>query len=144
MNAIVDEARRWKGVRYLHQGRNRFGLDCGGLIIAVYAALGISLRDFRAYGTEPDPERLVAHLRELFGDEVAIGPVCADSLHAGDILVFRFPRASNTPRHLGFVADRIGGGFNFIEANGNEGGVIERRLDEKYMSHVTHVFRRPV
>lgn len=36
---IIDEARRWKGVRYVHQGRSKFGVDCIGLVICVRDAI---------------------------------------------------------------------------------------------------------
>lgn len=143
MSALVDAARTWKGVRYLHQGRNRFGADCVGFPLGVYAELGVALPDWRAYGTEADPDELLRRLRAALGPEVVEAPVGFADLLAGDVVLFRFPKTS-VPRHLGIVAAREGGGFNFIEANGNEGRVIERRLDERYLSRVTHVFRRPV
>lgn len=141
MSLIVEQARTWRGVRYLHQGRNRFGVDCVGLPLAVYGALGVGLPDYRAYGEEADPDELLRRLRLALGDEVASAPVRASDLKPGDIIVFRFPR-STLPRHLGIVSDRPGG-LNFIEANGNAGRVVERRLDDKYRARITHVFRRP-
>lgn len=143
MSRLVEQARTWLRVRYLHQGRNRHGADCVGFPLGVYAELGVDLPDWRAYGTEADPDELLRRLRAALGPEVVSAPVCFAGLLAGDILLFRFPKTT-VPRHLGIVAGREGGGFNFIEANGNEGRVIERRLDERYLSRVTHVFRRPV
>lgn len=142
MNRIVETARTWKGVRYLHQGRNRFGADCVGFPLGVYAELGVELPDWRAYGQEADPEELLRRMRLALGDEVAVAPVTSHVLEPGDILVFHFVRSS-TPRHIAIVTPRTTGGFNFIESNGNEGCVVERRLDDRYMARVTHVFRRP-
>ena len=82
-------------------------------------------------------------MRAALGPEVAATPVQFADLQAGDIIVFHFPR-SDLSRHLAIVSDRATGGYNFIESNGNEGRVIERRLDDRYLSRVTHVFRRPV
>lgn len=143
MSRIVDQARTWIGVPYLHQGRNRFGVDCVGFPHGVYGELGEVLDDYRAYGTEADPEFLLGRLRAALGPEVAVYPVPAESLQPGDVVVFHFPR-SKTPRHLAIVSDRAGRGLNFIESNGNEGRVIERRLDDRYRARITHVFRRPV
>lgn len=143
MSRIVEQAREWLGVRYLHQGRNRFGADCVGFPLGVYAELGVELPDWRAYGTEADPDELLRRLRAALGQEIAVEPVPFSALQPGDILLFRFPK-TKSPRHIGIVSDRATGGFNFIESNGNEGRVIERRLDERYLSRVTHVFRRPV
>ena len=143
MSEIVRTARTWLGVRYLHQGRNRFGADCVGFPLGVYAELGVTLPDWRAYGLEAQPAELLARLGDALGDPVATAPVDAGALLAGDVVVFHFPR-SRVPRHLAIIAPRVGGGWNFIEANGNEGRVIERRLDDRYLSRVTHVFRRVV
>lgn len=143
MSRIVEQAREWLGVPYLHQGRNRFGADCVGFPLGVYAELGVNLPDWRAYGTEADPDELLRRLTSALGEPVALAPVRYGDLAVGDIIVFHFPRSA-APRHLAIVSDRATGGFNFIEANGNEGCVIERRLDERYLSRVTHVFRRPV
>lgn len=143
MSEIVRAARDWIGVRYLHQGRNRFGADCVGFPMGVYAELGVQIEDFRAYGLEADPDDLLRRMRAALGPEVATAPVQFADLQAGDIVVFHFPR-SDLSRHLAIVSDRATGGYNFIESNGNEGRVIERRLDDRYLSRVTHVFRRPV
>ena len=40
-----DIIKRYLGVPYQHQGRSMQGLDCYGLIIAIYADLGIKLFD---------------------------------------------------------------------------------------------------
>ena len=143
MSRIVDAARSWRGVRYLHQGRNRFGADCVGMPLGVYAELGVPMSDWRAYGQEADPDELLRRLIVNLGDPVAVGPISESDLQPGDIALFHFPHVK-TPRHLAIIADRAGGGFNFIESNGNEGCVVERRLDSRYMSRITHIFRRPV
>lgn len=143
MSRLVEQARTWLGVPYLHQGRNRFGVDCVGFPRGVYLELGVPTEDYRAYGLEAHPDDLLRRMRGALGDEVALAPVRAEQLQPGDIVVFHFP-GSKTPRHLAMIADRAGGALNFIEANGNTGRVVERRLDERYMARITHVFRRPV
>lgn len=143
MSAIVTEARAWKGVEYLHQGRTRAGIDCAGLPWAVYTALGVAVEDFRAYGEEADPAELLRRLRAALGAEVATAPVNESDLQPGDVVLFQF-RIESAPRHLGIVADCPYGGFSYIDADGFAGKVTERRLSDKYRARITHVFRRPV
>jgi cell wall-associated NlpC family hydrolase len=38
--AVIDQARQWRGVKFLHQGRTRFGADCLGFVAGVCAELG--------------------------------------------------------------------------------------------------------
>jgi cell wall-associated NlpC family hydrolase len=38
--AVIENARSWVGVRFRHQGRTRFGVDCLGFIAAVCSELG--------------------------------------------------------------------------------------------------------
>ena len=143
MSLIVETARSWIGVPYLHQGRNRFGVDCAGLPWCVYAENDVVLPDFRAYGTEADPETFIAHLRFALGQEVVTGPIHYQDLQIGDIALFKF-HFRQAARHVGIVSNRAGGGLNYIEANGNEGKVVERRLDDRRLVLMTHAFRRPL
>jgi len=43
---LIDAARQWVGVKYMHQGRTRFGIDCIGLIIEVGKEVGILPQEF--------------------------------------------------------------------------------------------------
>jgi cell wall-associated NlpC family hydrolase len=38
--ALIENARSWAGVRFLHQGRSRHGADCLGYIAAMLSELG--------------------------------------------------------------------------------------------------------
>ena len=57
---IVEEARKWVGVPYLHQGRSRAGIDCVGLPIVVGQSLGLLPVRFEIanYGRLPAAELL--------------------------------------------------------------------------------------
>lgn len=85
---IVAEARTWEGVKFRHCGRNRFGVDCIGLIIKVAHELGLSTYDTKAYARAPDFKFLMREFkREL--KKVSLG----DAGH-GDVLImqqFKYP-----------------------------------------------------
>lgn len=84
---VVAAARRWVGVPWLHQGRNRHGVDCAGLLLVVGWEMGLVPRswDRRAYDREPPHEWLVEAL-DHFGTRTE-APV------AGDVVLLRL-----TPR----------------------------------------------
>lgn len=141
MSRIVEAARGWLDVPYLHQGRNRSGVDCVGLPVCVYRDLGVELPDFRAYAHESDSALLIGKATDALGEPVAVAPVRESDLQIGDIIMFRF---EIEPHHVGIVADYHLGGLSFIDADGGYERVIERRLSDKYVDRITHVFRRPV
>lgn len=55
---IVACARSYLGVRWQHQGRDRKGVDCVGLLHCVAHDLGIETEDDLTYRRTPDPHRL--------------------------------------------------------------------------------------
>ena len=57
---MLDEARRWIGVPFLHQGRRRTGVDCIGLVIVTLQAVGRLPPDFERtdYGRIPNRDEL--------------------------------------------------------------------------------------
>lgn len=67
---VIDEARRWVGVPFRHQGRDYGGIDCVGLPIVVGQSLGLfdQRLDISNYGRLPTgelTERLREHCRPL-------------------------------------------------------------------------------
>ncbi len=65
-DAVVADAQTWIGVPYVYGGASRYGVDCSGLTMAVFAELGVSLPHSAAtqygYGTpvaSPGPGDLV-------------------------------------------------------------------------------------
>lgn len=65
---IVAAARSWVGVPFLHQGRNRSGIDCVGLVIVTMQQVGLWEQDFerRDYGRMPTTNELHEKLAFYF------------------------------------------------------------------------------
>ena len=53
---VIDEARKWLGIKYANQGRTERGLDCGGLLLVVGRALGLTELEHLGYAASPDGE----------------------------------------------------------------------------------------
>lgn len=124
---IVDEARRWTGVRWVHQGRSRAGIDCVGLVIRVAHALGLSTFDTADYSRQPDPVRMRALLAEH------MLPIDAGRAQVGDVLLMRFEKE---PQHVAIVSD-----IGIIHAYAQVRRVTEHRLDSVWQSRVVGAYQ---
>lgn len=92
---FVAEARTWLDVRWQHQGRNRHGVDCIGLVLVTCWALGLTDYDVKGYGRTPNAgflqrecDRMMTRVREA---------------QMADVLLMRYGRE---PQHMGIVTDR--------------------------------------
>lgn len=50
---IVAHARSWKGTPWRHQGRNRAGIDCAGLLIVTAQHFNLPHADMKGYRRDP-------------------------------------------------------------------------------------------
>ncbi len=78
-SAVVDTGREWLAVPYLWGGRTRWGVDCSGLVQAVYRLHGVRVpRD--------------SHQQALVGDPVTYGDAY-EEVAPGDLLFFKHPES---------------------------------------------------
>lgn len=62
---LIAEARGWLGVPYASQGRNRsIGVDCGGFLLVIGRALGLTELEELGYANSPNGERFEQLLEE--------------------------------------------------------------------------------
>lgn len=83
---IVEEAKSWIGVPYRHAGRDRFGVDCAGLIIKTAHNCGISDYDTTNYPKRPVPNDFLREMKSHLDRRPK-----KEAGH-GSVLVFREPR----------------------------------------------------
>lgn len=150
MNPLVEAARRYVGLRFRHRGRKTEGpgkgVDCAGLGVVAYRDCGVTLKDFDLYEREPATHgpTLVDRMAETLGEPVLTGPVKAEDLQEGDVVVFRYVKE---PHHVAIIGRHPRGHHSIIHADGNLGKysrVLEVGLAPDVMARITHVFRRPV
>jgi hypothetical protein len=48
-NDLIAASRQFLGVKFQHQGRSLRGLDCCGLVVMSYRAIGVTVRDSSEY-----------------------------------------------------------------------------------------------
>ncbi len=100
---IVAYARTKIGIRWKHQGRTEFGLDCVGLIVAPAKHFNFTQFDFFRYSARPQSRRFL----QAFIDAgcLPISPFTLTKLRPGDIVVLSYGRY---PIHCGIYATRDG------------------------------------
>ena len=132
-NKIVEEARTWLGVRFRHQGRNRQGVDCAGLVIVIANQLGLTDFETKNYSRRTTGDPFVMHFHAAGMVEVPLSDI-----RPGDVVL---TEDQHFPCHCGFVGeDRFG--LTFIHAHGRRRKVVEQPLAD-WEGKVYHVMRFP-
>lgn len=98
---IEQVARTFLGVRYMHQGRSRRGLDCSGLVVATAKDAGIPVR----YDRTNYPR--IPKMRN-FEEELARGldQIELDDIGIGDVGVFWITPKRQLPQHCCIFTSR--------------------------------------
>jgi len=125
---IVAAARSYIGCRYHHQGRNRAGIDCAGLLVCVARDVGISTEgDQGGYSRTPDGRSLKQAL-DAFGTPV-------DAFQPGDFLLMRFDAQ---PQHIAIVTD-VGIIHSYLSAR----RVVEHGLSDDWRARIVQAYAFP-
>lgn len=100
---LVAYARSKIGVKWKHQGRTDFGLDCVGLVVAVSKHFDLTQFDFFRYSARPQSRKFEQAFFEAGCS--AITPFSLTKLQPGDIVVLSYGKY---PMHCGIRAERKG------------------------------------
>lgn len=132
---IVAAARSYKGVPYHHQGRNRAGLDCIGLVLVVGWDLGLTALDYDGYGTTPDGRMMRAEL------EKHMRRIPVAEAQPGDVLLMRW---ESDPRHLAIVIE-LPEGPAIIHAHNRKSNysVVEHVIDATWRARTVAAYAWP-
>ncbi|HZO91403.1 MAG TPA: NlpC/P60 family protein [Chthonomonadaceae bacterium] len=118
--AILQEAYKYMGVRYVWGGNGYSGIDCSGFVKNVFGACGY-------------------RLPRTATEQMAYGvPVPMDQLQAGDRLYFGHKKNGAGVTHTGIY---IGNGY-FIHSSSSRGGVAVSRLSEPLYARIYVCARR--
>lgn len=111
--AFIEAARGWIGTRWVHQGRNRAGVDCVGLLLMAAQDIGIELPDMPGYRRSPNPALFVTHIRD--------NSLSVAQPEPGTFGIFR---DGTQPCHVGIFGERDGQ-LTLIHAYSALGKVLE-------------------
>ncbi len=146
---FVDELLSHVGTPYQFQGRDSFGMDCGGLITASLLATGYQPREPEAFHKTDYPD--YAHgLEDDYLERIVAGEaneIERAAMQPGDLMLFRWPTRF-CAQHVGVVTriddphtrDFYGHAASyFVHCDPREGGVIQTRLDGAWLRLLTGV-----
>lgn len=122
--AVVVAARSLVGVRFVHAGRSRNGLDCVGLLVTAATLAGLHVYDNRVYSRIVDGAYMVAELAKACA-EIDVG-----SAAPADVLLMAI---GNHPQHVALVAEAgPGGPLSIIHAYQSAGMVVEHEFGAQW------------
>lgn len=122
-------------VPFVHNGRSRAGLDCGGLILLSLWENGVPAPDWpKPYIRMVHKQHILINACRCHLDAIPI----ADADH-GDLLMMWWNRHTKEPQHLAILngPDRI------VHAYTGSSTVVHVHLSPKYRRRITHAFRFP-
>jgi cell wall-associated NlpC family hydrolase len=93
---VADKALSMRGVRFLHQGRSREGVDCMGLLYVILTELGYKgIIDVEGYNRTPSAQLIYDTMKANF-DEIPV-----EDVGLGDIFLMRIGGAK--PKHASIL-----------------------------------------
>lgn len=130
---VVNEARKWKGIPFKHQGRTKNGVDCVGLCLVVGWSLGVYSKDHKAYSIYPQKDLLKSHL-----DEILIECPKSD-IETGCIVMMKI---DIDPQHMAIVCPYSEKSFGMIHSYYKR-GVVEHRLSQGWGRRIVTAYKIP-
>lgn len=128
---LITAARTWLGVPFLHQGRNRAGVDCAGFFVAMMReadALPWHFVDRRDYSRAPSVD-LLEVIRSYCYPLEAVEPAA--------LALIQWPRDPH-PSHLGFITPGT-----IIHAYQSAGAVVEHGYRGRWPRLTHSLWRLP-
>jgi cell wall-associated NlpC family hydrolase len=132
---VADEAAKWLGVRWRHQGRTRIhGIDCVGLVAVVGKALGFMPPDFTGpmnYARMPFEYSLVEPFKDCMVEKDL------KEYKLGDAVLIK---EDVYPCHVGLITNEPGRPHCITHAYLRNRKVVRQVLTAPYISTFTHCF----
>lgn len=122
---LQTAARKYLDVKFHHQGRQPWALDCLGLCVVAARDIGREFDDAKGYSKTPDGVTLKSEMdRQLTRVNRKPQP--------NDILLMRFQK---NPQHVAIVTDE-----GIIHSYEGVGKVVEHGLDERWRKRIVAVY----
>jgi cell wall-associated NlpC family hydrolase len=133
VDEFIAAAREYRGVRFLSQGRDKHGMDCGGLVLALWVDLGYADLTVEGYSNRPDGGKYEWLLDSCMAE------IPKEETRAGDVVACDF---GDGIQHIAIVTS-TDPKIEVIHAsrNGASGQVVEQYLYGKYKKFWVKTYR---
>lgn len=125
---LIDEARKWLGTPFHHQGRVRAGVDCAGVIVKPAQAINLEIIDKPGYSRTPSGVLQSEIAKQLVRVKIA-------DMQPGDVLLMSWIE----PQHVALVT-----GLNpltILHSFAQAKKVVEHQVDDNMVTNITAVYR---
>jgi cell wall-associated NlpC family hydrolase len=137
MKEIVNIARKYIGIPFVHQGRSSHGVDCLGLLIMVANELNLHGRDGLPliahdnlnYSRTPDAENLFIKLCTCLTPKIIP--------EIGDIALFKI---DGNVQHLAIISDYNNNSLGLIHAYQTANAVVEHNFSANWQKRLVQLF----
>jgi cell wall-associated NlpC family hydrolase len=129
---IIVHSRGWMNVKFRHQGRSKYGIDCIGLFSEVAKEIGRDIPIPSNYTHHPDQQFLLSEMCRLFDK------ITKAEMSIGDLVLMRFMDDNKRIpcRHVAMITN-----LGVLHSSAQFKKVTEHGLDEEWMEKIEHVFR---
>lgn len=128
---IAQEAKKWIGTRFLHQGRSKEGIDCVGLVVKVAENLGYSVEDEKGYNRTAQ-----GYAFQKYFDKQA-KKIKTSDIRPGDLLIFA---DSKYPCHVAIYVETKGIPC-IVHAHALRRKVLEEPFEGEWKSKLRGAYR---
>jgi len=126
---LIETARQYLGVPYLHHGRDKRGMDCIGLFVACGRELGIPIWDDLTYTTKVNPKHLIAGLNQHAVQDVR--PV----LEPGRMALMQFSSGAGLT-HTALITEQ-----GILHAYNKRRAVVEHRINDAWKKRIIRTYK---
>jgi NlpC/P60 family putative phage cell wall peptidase len=127
---IVALARECLGTPFRHQGRlPGVGMDCVGIVIYVWNAIGLPAYEKADYGRNPNPSRMGSEIGKM------LKRISIHQAGPGDIVYMAWGKF---PQHLAILTE-----IGIIHSYQTAGKVVEHPLDAFWRARIHSAYRFP-
>lgn len=130
----VERLRSLEGIRWVHQGRSRHGVDCIGVLMLPLLEAGVLQDNVPNYPRTSHEKTLVAALQQH------CEPVAWSDRREGDVLLMWWNRSTRAPQHLASLVRMEDGTDGIVHSYMDAGRVVCSHLG-RWRRRVLSVWR---